>query len=173
MRYATRIPAGNAAASISASGITVTDASTVAVSAAIAVAITSAAPAPSTTPAVPRAGADEDAAIKPARTVVAIRSASIRVIGVVAPGAIRRTVVIRRANHCGTYAYSHRDLGIRGRNGSEGKNEKHCDQNQAEFPHDILLVLSRLLSPGSKPEFSGFSTLAGRLSFSPDRLLTT
>src|SRR5262245_9234706 len=38
----------------------------------------------------PRAGADENAVHKPVRTVVAVRSATIRVVAVVAVGAIRR-----------------------------------------------------------------------------------
>jgi hypothetical protein len=67
-------------------------------------------------PAVPRADADKDAAVKPIRTVIAIRGAGIRVVGVIAPLAIRGAVSIvsiGSINYRRADAYPHPDLGIR------------------------------------------------------------
>jgi hypothetical protein len=88
--------------------------SPVAVSAAIAVAATiavaiSAAPAP----VVPGSDADEQAASEPARSVIAIRCASVGVIRVIAPRAIRRAVIAGSGNQCRSNSNSYRDLGIR------------------------------------------------------------
>jgi hypothetical protein len=80
----------------------------------------------SAAPVIPRANADEEATVKPAGTVVAIRRASIRIIGVIAPLAIRRAVVSRRRNHFGTDAHSNRYLGIRRGDNREWNNNKHC-----------------------------------------------
>jgi hypothetical protein len=82
------------------------------------------------TPVIPGADADEEAAAKPAGTVIAIRRAGIRVIVVIAPLAIWRAViaVISGSNHRGADAHSNTDLGAR-RDRSERKNYKQCQQN--------------------------------------------
>jgi hypothetical protein len=100
-------------------------AATVAISATIAIAAP-AVPAPS----VPRAGADEHAAVEPVRTVIAVRGASIGIILVIAPRAIRGAVVadISGINHCGADADSNSDLGAR-RYSGERQNHKRCQQN--------------------------------------------
>jgi hypothetical protein len=84
------------------------------------------APAISAAPAVPRADADKDAAVKPVGTVIAVRGAGIRVIRVVAPLAIRWAViaVISGIHNRGADAYSNCDLGIR--HDGERQNCKHC-----------------------------------------------
>ena len=65
--------------------------------------------------AEPAAGADEHAAVEPARTVIAVRGTGIGVILVIAPRAIRRAVVavISWINHRGADADSYPDLGVR------------------------------------------------------------
>jgi hypothetical protein len=133
-----------AAAGITAStaGIATSTARIAASSIGIATAsVTVAAAAPAMTPApvVPRSDADEDAAVKPVRTVITVRGASVGVIRVIAPFAIRGTVISGIAD-CGAYTY--RDLGIR-RDSGERKNNKHCQRgqcDQTELLHDILLV---------------------------------
>jgi hypothetical protein len=92
-------------------------------------------------PAVPRAYADEEAAAEPLRPVIAIGSAGVGVIRVVAPIANRGAVNVGGGNDRGTDAHSHSYLGIcRGR---ERQSQKHREQNQAHFPHNFLLVPPR------------------------------
>jgi hypothetical protein len=105
-----------------AAGIAVT---AVAVSAAIAIAAAIAVSA--TAPVVPGSDADEDAAVEPVRAVIAVRGAGVRVIGVVAPLAIRGTVIGGIAD-CRANADTDRDLGIR-RYSGERKNHKRCQHN--------------------------------------------
>jgi hypothetical protein len=65
------------------------------------------------TPSVPWPNADEYAASEPAWTVIAVRRTRIWIVGVIAPGAIRRTVVHiigRNRNNRGSHANSYRDL---------------------------------------------------------------
>ena len=142
-RYAaTGVAAGHAAASIPTphatcvavpavgiSTVAVTISTAAAIVPAATVAPTTAAPAMTPAPAVPRTSADEDAAVKPVRTVVAIRGTGIGVIGVVAPFAVRRAVIAvivipGSRNDCWADAYSYRDLGIR--HDGAGENHKHC-----------------------------------------------
>jgi hypothetical protein len=120
--YVATSAAGISAASIAAASAV---AATVAISATIAIAAP-AVPAPS----VPRAGADEHAAVEPVRTVIAVRGASIGIILVIAPRAIRGAVVadISGINHCGADADSNSDLGAR-RYSGERQNHKRCQQN--------------------------------------------
>jgi hypothetical protein len=47
------------------------------------------------TPAIPGTCTDKDAADKPVRTIIAVRRASIRIIGVITPGANRRSIIQR------------------------------------------------------------------------------
>lgn len=64
-------------------------------------------------PTVPRANADEEAAGEPVRTVIAIRRASVWIIRVVAPLAVRRAIIARRIHNGRTNTHANRDLGIR------------------------------------------------------------
>lgn len=80
----------------------------------------------------PRSGADEDAADKPLRPVVAIRCACIRRVGIVAVGAHRRRADrtnVSRANSDGhrphSHANAHANLRLRGRRWNQ-KNSEHC-----------------------------------------------
>jgi hypothetical protein len=151
-RYAaTRIPTGHAAAGITAraariamariSAAAIAATITVATAIAVVASIPAMAPAMTPTPSVPGSDADEDAADEIVWTVIAVWGAGIGVIGVIAPRAIRGTIiaVISGIDHSGTNAHPRRDLGIR-RDSGERQSYKHCQHNQAEFPHDILLV---------------------------------
>jgi hypothetical protein len=80
-------------------------------------------------PSVPRAGADEHAAVEPVRTVKAVRGTSIGVILVIAPFAIRGAVIgISGINHYRANADAYPDLGVRSDSG-ERQNHKRCQQN--------------------------------------------
>jgi hypothetical protein len=72
----------------------------------------------------PRAGADEDAAAEPFWTVVAVRRAGIRCIGIVSVRADRRTRDDRRRS-ADSYPYHH-TLCVRKRRGTEHQAE-HCE----------------------------------------------
>ena len=81
---------------------------------------------------IPRTGADEDAADKPFRPVVAIRCACIRRVGIVAVGAHRRRANrtnVSRANSDGHRPHSHANananLRLRGRCWNQ-KSSEHC-----------------------------------------------
>ena len=117
---------------VSAISATIAVAAAIAVTAAVPI---SAAPAVSTPPAVPRSGADKDAAHKPVRTVIAIGRASVRVVGVIAPGAFGWAVVtvvvtvIRSGHNRRANTDSYRDLAIRLRYNGEWQNHKHCYHN--------------------------------------------
>ena len=67
------------------------------------------------TPSIPWSNTNEYPAHKPARTVIAIRSTSIWIVGVIAPGAVRGSVVCWNGNdrrtHADPHAYS--DLSVR------------------------------------------------------------
>jgi hypothetical protein len=63
--------------------------------------------------AIPRAGADEDAADKIVRPIVAVRSASVRIVAVVTVGTDRRRAVD------GTYSNGHANLGVGAARGEE------------------------------------------------------
>jgi hypothetical protein len=107
-------------------------------------------PAVSPAPAIPWPNAKEYAAIEPIRPVVAVRSARIRIVRVIAPLADRRAVDQRGGNDRGTYSYIPCVLSILGvlailgvlgvcrcrkRNG-----QQRCNENQPNAPHKILLV---------------------------------
>jgi hypothetical protein len=78
------------------------------------------------TPSVPGTNADEDAANKPGRSVIAIRSAAVWIVRVITPRAIRRSIVHRSGNNGRPNADSHRDLSIRRKRKRQSK--KHCDK---------------------------------------------
>jgi hypothetical protein len=107
-----------------AAAIAVAAATAVATATAVAAATAVATATPAAVAAVPRPCADEDAAIKPIRPVVAIRGARIRIVAVVAPIAGRGVVHHGCGNHCGTNAHSHPDLG-RGHAGQR-QSQQHC-----------------------------------------------
>jgi hypothetical protein len=85
------VEAGAATASITnATAVSYAVAAAVAVAAAIAVTATiSITPTATPVTVIPGAGADEDATHEPARSVVAIRRASVGVVGVITPAADR------------------------------------------------------------------------------------
>jgi hypothetical protein len=121
MRYAANVTV-RSAGNISTAGISVSTAVAVAVSAMIAVEARMTIPAP----VIPGTDADKDAAEEPARPVIAIGGAGIRVIGVIAPRAIRGTVIDGGGDHCGADADTNCDLGARRGNRGERENEKQC-----------------------------------------------
>lgn len=130
-RYATpRVSASDSTASITTARVSVSAATVSAVSATIAVAtaVTIAAPTatPTPAPAVPWADADEDAAVKPARTVITIRCAGVWVVRIVAPLTGRWTVTITGINHCRADAHADRNLCIRCGNHCKRENNEHC-----------------------------------------------
>jgi len=146
-------------------------AATIAVSATIPVSAT-AVPAA----VIPRPCADEHSAYKPIRSVVTVWGASIRCIGVVAPIADRSSVHHRNGDNRGAdtnISSIHRILShCRYR---KRHSQQHCKQNQAKFPHDILLVLtctalSRFRRTGD-PETASVLSTAGSWASLPNRLL--
>jgi hypothetical protein len=102
------------------------------ISVAAAIAPTAATPITATTPVavIPRAGADKDAADEPARTVVAVRCASIRVVRVIAPAAHRSwTVAISIViSVTRTNPNAHPDLSVRRSGQHSRRNENHAKQ---------------------------------------------
>ncbi len=96
-------------------------------------------------PAVPRAYADEHAAVEPLRAVIAVRGAGVGVIGVIAPFTDRRTVIVRCGNDVGADSDSHAYLGICRNCKRHG--QEHRKQNQAQTLHKsssccpVLLLL--------------------------------
>jgi hypothetical protein len=134
-------------AAIGVNATTINSASAVAVSTAIAVAATVSiaatepiAAAEPIAPVIPRASADKEAADEPARTVIAIGSAGVRCIRIVAPIANRGTVGIRRVDNRRTDANPHPDLSICRRGESQGQSQEHCHQNQSKTFHETLPV---------------------------------
>jgi hypothetical protein len=126
--YATTRVSASCAARVTTCRTTNIAAACISVAAAISIAaVTAAVSVAAATPAIPGADADEQAAREPARTVIAVGRARVRVIGVVAPRAIRWAVISRRFNDSRTDSHTDPDLGVRSRNGSERKNNKHCD----------------------------------------------
>jgi hypothetical protein len=117
--------------------------------AAVAAAITVAAPiSPATVtptaapaPVVPGSGANEEAAGEPARTVIAVGSARIRVIRIVAPIASRGTIGIGRVHHRRTDANTDCDLSICRRGENQRQSQEYCHQNQPKIFHETLPVL--------------------------------
>jgi hypothetical protein len=105
-------------------------AATISVAAAIAPTAATPVAAPTPVPVIPRASADKDAADEPARTVVAIGCASIRIIVVVPPAAnwsrpIAITIVVAISR---TYPDAHTYLSVR-RSGQQSRwNENHTKQ---------------------------------------------
>ena len=142
--YRRRASASSSRVAASCSGISATNSTAVSSAAriscvyAIATAIAvSAAIAPAAVE--PRTCADEEAAVEPLRPVKAVRGAGVRVVRVIAPIANRGTVDL--GGHCdrGANANPYSYLGIcRGR---ERQGQKHSEQNQMHFPHNLLLVL--------------------------------
>jgi hypothetical protein len=128
---AATIPTRYTAAGIAARAayITVTGISAaITVSAAIPVAAAIAVSAMTPAPVIPGADADKDAAVEPVRTVIAIRCASVGVIRIIAPRAIRRAVIAGSRHHRRSNSNPYRDLGIR-RDSGERKNYKRCQHN--------------------------------------------
>jgi hypothetical protein len=78
-------------------------------------------PAVAPSPAVPRADAEEDAVLKPLGTVVSVRRARVRSIGVVAVRAHRRRAVVHRRSD--PYA-DHHSLCLSEAYGNEAKAEQ-------------------------------------------------
>jgi hypothetical protein len=76
----------------------------------------------------PRAGSNEDAAREPARAVVAIRRARIRVIWVVAVSADRSGTVSRANSNSDSDADSYLRVRVRC---SDQKNAKHCQNSKS------------------------------------------
>jgi len=77
----------------------------------IAIAVSARVVAPVIAAVIPRAGANEQAAGKPIRTVIAVRSASIRIVSVIAVSTHWWAIRNRRA--IGTNTYSNRNLCMR------------------------------------------------------------
>ena len=77
-------------------------------------------------PPVPRPGADEEAADEPARSVVAIGRTTIWIVRIVAPRAVRRTVIHRSRNNRRTDTDTHCNLGIR--SNCKRQRHKHCNK---------------------------------------------
>jgi len=99
-------------------------------------------PAPRASPAIPRTGANEYAAREPTRSVVPVRSASVRVISVVTVVAYRRP-----AN-----SNTHRNLCLRRLRISQ-RQHQYRDQSQIfHVPHVIPLVSD----PPSPPDLPAF-----------------
>jgi hypothetical protein len=141
MRYAAAcVPTSSAgitacSACIATSAVAIS-AATIAVATAT-VAVSATAPAPS----VPGSGTDKEAAREPTRSVIAVRRASVGVVRVIAPFAIRGAV-IGGITYCGTDADSHRYLGICWNSG-ERQNYKYCQRgqrDQTKLLHNTLLV---------------------------------
>ena len=63
-------------------------------------------------PVVPRADADEEPAIEPAGSVIAVGCAGIGVVRVITPIAGRRTIGIRGVNDCGADSDTDSHLGV-------------------------------------------------------------
>ena len=106
---------------------------------------------------IPGSGADEHAAIKPARAVIPVGGAAIGGVRVVAPLAVRGAVIHGRTHNRRADTNSNRHLGI-GRC-RKRQSQKHRYQNQSHIPHDILHVLpavpvSGTLEPESNSVFS-------------------
>jgi hypothetical protein len=94
-----------------------------------------------TTPAVPGSRTDEEPACEPARPVVAVRSARVRVIRIIAPIANRGTIGIGRVDHRRTDANTDCNLSICRRGESQRQSQEHCHQNQPKIFHETLPVL--------------------------------
>lgn len=99
-------------------------------------------PAPRASPAIPRTGANEYAASKPTRSVVPIRSASVRVISVVTVVAYRRP-----AN-----SNTDRDLRLRRLRVSQ---RQHQHRNQSQIFH-VPHVIPLLPDPPFPPDLPAF-----------------
>ena len=97
--------------------------------------------------AEPRARADKDPAVKPLRAVIAVRSAGVRRVIVVAVGAYRRGITA--VSVCGADADTHRNLSM----GSCGKQKQtNCDQTeQEEFTHRTPPKAAGYLGPPQAP----------------------
>ena len=78
---------------------------------------------------VPRAGAQEHATVEPLRAIITIRSAGIRVIGIIAPITYRRAVIHRGGYNSRSNSDTHCHLSVcRYR---ERQGQKHRKKNQA------------------------------------------
>src|SRR5579862_84967 len=112
--------------SVTAPASTVTPASAITPTSAPAPA---SAPTPTTpAPAIPRTGADEETIHKPRRPVIAVWSASVRVIVVITVGAIRRPCIP------GAHSHSHSDADLRLR--IRKRQHQHRNQSQIFYvPH--------------------------------------
>jgi hypothetical protein len=86
------------AAIATAASITAAIAAAISYATTIAVAAVTVAASVAIAAAIPRAGTDEETAVEPLRTVVAIRGASIRRVAVVTIGANRSGIAVRTAN---------------------------------------------------------------------------
>lgn len=125
----------------------------IAVSAAIAVAATTptattavATPTMSPTPAVPGTYANEHTAVKPLRSVIAVRRAAIGVIGVVAPFTHRGTVIHWRCYNFRPDTNSNANINLGIRLHGERQGEQHRNHDQLQTFHDFLLCCPVSLS---------------------------
>src|SRR5271167_427613 len=106
-----------ATASVTVAGATVT---ITAASVAPAASIVTMAPA-AAAPVIPRAGANEDSADKPARPVISVRSARVRIVAVVAIGTNRS-----RSNIAWADAHAYADLSLRvGQWNHQNRQQRH------------------------------------------------
>ena len=138
-RHSASVAAGTArigsATRISATSVAIAAASVSVAATAVAAAT---APAMMPAPSVPRANADEDAAVEPVRSVIAIRGAGVGVVGVVAPLAVRRTIRHRSINDRGANPHSDCHLGVCVCRQRQWQSQNHREQNQSHTPHDNL-----------------------------------
>jgi len=102
----------------------VSAATVVAVSATVIAATIVAVASVSVITAIPGAGADEDAADEPVRSIEAVGCAGVRIIIVVAIGADGRGAVIGRGDNSDTEGEA---LGLRVRSGEETNSEKNAE----------------------------------------------
>jgi hypothetical protein len=80
----------------------------------------------------PRTGADENAANEPIRAIVAIRSAGVRIIGIVAVGAYGRRTDVNRGAHADA---DHNALRVRGRCSQQEYAQHREDREDFEVSH--------------------------------------
>src|SRR5712691_10747397 len=123
VRSATAVEAAASAAIAAIESASVSAATVVAVSATLIAATIVAVASVSVITAIPGAGADEDAADEPVRSIEAVGCAGVRIIIVVAIGADGRGAVIGRGDNSDTEGEA---LGLRVRSGEETNSEKNA-----------------------------------------------
>jgi hypothetical protein len=128
---AARVSTGRTAIGANAATVNSTSAESAAITVAAAISVATVAPAA----VIPRAGANKEAADEPARTVIAVGSAAIRCVRIVAPITDRGTIGIGCVDNRRTDANSNPNLSVcRGRE-SKRQNQEHCHQNQPKTFH--------------------------------------